>query len=113
VYWVVAPFGLVAITDFRMNVLYSSSALKMVAGIDYSTLKMEATCSSKTSGSLYQTTRRHILEDGVLHGHHCDSLTSELYPLCILHVKEQHVSGHNDLPIDMKCVLRTSCCLSL
>jgi hypothetical protein len=60
--------------------------------------------------SFYQTIRHHIPEDGILRGQRCVSLASQLRPRYILHVKEYHMSEHNDLPIDMKSVLRTAPC---
>jgi hypothetical protein len=42
----------------------------------YSTLKMEAICSSETSVETERTTRRHILEDDTLHKHRCENLKS-------------------------------------
>jgi hypothetical protein len=41
-----------------------------------STLKMEATCSSETSGATQRTTRRPIPEDDTLHNHRCENLKS-------------------------------------
>jgi hypothetical protein len=40
------------------------------AEIIYSTMKMEAICSSETSVVTQQTTRRHIPEDDILHASH-------------------------------------------
>jgi hypothetical protein len=44
--------------------------------LKFSTLKMEAICSSETSVASQQTTRRHIPEDDTLHNHRCESLKS-------------------------------------
>jgi hypothetical protein len=45
--------------------------------LNYSSiLKMEAICSSKTSGTTQRTTRRHIPEDDTLHNHRCENLKS-------------------------------------
>jgi hypothetical protein len=41
-----------------------------------STLKMEATRSSETSGTTLRTTRRHIPEDDTLQNHGCENLKS-------------------------------------
>jgi hypothetical protein len=41
-----------------------------------STLKMEAICSSETSGATQRTTRRHIPEDYTLHNHRSENLKS-------------------------------------
>jgi hypothetical protein len=41
--------------------------LLVLAKIIFSTLKMEAICSSETSVATHQTTRRHIAEDDTLH----------------------------------------------
>jgi hypothetical protein len=50
--------------------------LLVLAEIIYSTLKMEAICSSETSVATQQTTRRHISEDDTLHNHRCENLKS-------------------------------------
>jgi hypothetical protein len=42
----------------------------------YSTLKMEEICSSETSVDFQRTTRRYIPEDGTLHNHLCENLSS-------------------------------------
>jgi hypothetical protein len=42
----------------------------------YSTLKMEAACSSKTSVDFQRTTRRYITEYGTLHNKRCENLKS-------------------------------------
>jgi hypothetical protein len=42
----------------------------------YSTLKMDATCSSETSVDFQQTTRCYIPEDRTLHNHCCENLKS-------------------------------------
>jgi hypothetical protein len=39
----------------------------------YSTMKMEATCSSETSVDFQPTTRRYIPEDRTLHNHRCEN----------------------------------------
>jgi hypothetical protein len=43
---------------------------------DFSTLKMEAICSSKTSVHFTGSTWRHIPDDGILHSHRCENLKS-------------------------------------
>jgi hypothetical protein len=43
---------------------------------NFSALKMEAICFSKTSGDTQRTTRRYISEDGTLHNHRCENLKS-------------------------------------
>jgi hypothetical protein len=49
----------------------------LVGLLDFSsTLKMEALCSSETSGATQRTTRRHIPEDDTLHNHRCENLKS-------------------------------------
>jgi hypothetical protein len=45
---------------------------------DFSTLKMEAIRSSKTSIHT-RSTRRHITEDGILHSHRREKLKSYIY----------------------------------
>jgi hypothetical protein len=42
----------------------------------FSTLKMEAICSSETSVDTQRTTRRYIPEDGTSHNHCCENLKS-------------------------------------
>jgi hypothetical protein len=42
----------------------------------FSTLKMEAICSSETSVETKRTTRRHIPEDYTRHNHRCENLKS-------------------------------------
>jgi hypothetical protein len=50
---------------------------------DFSTLKMEAICSSETS--VHTRSRwRHIQEDGILHSHRCENLKYYLNNLVIL-----------------------------
>jgi hypothetical protein len=48
----------------------------LLAKLIFSTLKMEAICSSETSVATQQTTRRHIPEDDTLHNHRCENLKS-------------------------------------
>jgi hypothetical protein len=50
-----------------------------LAKLIYSTLKMEAICSSETSVDTQRTTRRHIPEDDTLHNHGCENLISYMY----------------------------------
>jgi hypothetical protein len=56
--------------------------LLVLAEIIYSTLKMEAICSSETSVATQQTTRRHIPEDDTLHNHRRENLKSYISVLC-------------------------------
>jgi hypothetical protein len=42
----------------------------------FSTLKMEAICSSETSVDFQRTTQRYIPEDSTLHNHRCENLKS-------------------------------------
>jgi hypothetical protein len=49
---------------------------RFLAQLFFSTLKIEAICSSETSVDTQRTTRRYILEDGTLHNHHCENLKS-------------------------------------
>jgi hypothetical protein len=51
----------------------SAQAVSSLA--DFSTMKMEAICSSETSVHT-RSIRRHIPEDGVLHNHRCENLKS-------------------------------------
>jgi hypothetical protein len=44
----------------------------------FSTLKMEAICSSETSVDVQRTTRRYIPEDSTLHDHRCENLKSNM-----------------------------------
>jgi hypothetical protein len=48
-----------------------------------STLKMEAICSSETSVTNQETTRRHIPEDDTLPNHRCENLKSYSFHLII------------------------------
>jgi hypothetical protein len=47
--------------------------------IIFSTLKMEAICSSETSVETQQTTPRHIPEYDTLHNHRCENLKSYIH----------------------------------
>jgi hypothetical protein len=48
-----------------------------------STLKIEATCSSETSGATQRITGRHIPEHDTLHNHRCENLKSyEIMSVC-------------------------------
>jgi hypothetical protein len=53
-----------------------------LAQLIFSTLKMEAICSSETSVGTQRTTRRHIPEDDTLHNRRCGNLKS--YVFCLL-----------------------------
>jgi hypothetical protein len=46
------------------------------AQVIFSTLKMEAICSSETSADTQRTTRPYIPEDSTLYNHHCENLQS-------------------------------------
>jgi hypothetical protein len=50
----------------------------------YSTLMMEAICSSEGSVDFHRTTRPYISEDRTLHNHSCENLKSTQYPFYIL-----------------------------
>jgi hypothetical protein len=54
-----------------------------LAQIIFSTLKMEATCFSETSADTQRTTRRYIPEDGTLHNHRCENLTSYIIRISV------------------------------
>jgi hypothetical protein len=56
--------------------------LLVLSEIIFSTLKMEAICSSETSVATQQTTRRHIPEDNILHNHRCENLKSCIISSC-------------------------------
>jgi hypothetical protein len=58
----------------------------------FSTMKMEAICSSETSVDFQRTTRRHTPEDSTLHYHRCENLKS--YKLYI-HVFMGHRYDYN------------------
>jgi hypothetical protein len=63
------------------NSLLSMSVEQQVASwflaqLIFSTLKMEAICSSETSVDTQRTTWRYIPEDGILHNHCCENLKS-------------------------------------
>jgi hypothetical protein len=47
----------------------------------YSTLEMEAICSSETSVDFQRATLRYIPEDSALHSHRCENLKSYIVPL--------------------------------
>jgi hypothetical protein len=47
-----------------------------LAQLIFSTLKMEAICSSETSVNTQQTTRHYIPEDATLHNNRCENLKS-------------------------------------
>jgi hypothetical protein len=53
---------------------------------DFSTLKMEAICSSETSVNT-RATQRHILEDNITHSHRCKSLKSYKFNNVLLIIK--------------------------
>jgi hypothetical protein len=55
--------------------LLLDTCLMLVSCIAYSsTLKMEAMCSSETSGYFQRTTHRYIPENRTLHNHSCENL---------------------------------------
>jgi hypothetical protein len=58
-------------TSFRRNI-----SRLFLAEIIFSTLKMEAICSSETSVETQRTTRHDITEYGTLHNHRCVNLKS-------------------------------------
>jgi hypothetical protein len=51
----------------------------------YSTLEMEATCSSETSVTFQRNTRRCITEDKTLHNHRCENLKSYIIAVMFTH----------------------------
>jgi hypothetical protein len=55
--------------------------LLFLAELIFSTLKMEAICSSEMSVDIQRTTRRHIPEDDTLHNHLCENLKSQIIRL--------------------------------
>jgi hypothetical protein len=67
----------------------------VLAEIIFSTLKMEAICSSETSVATQQTTRRHIPEDDTLHKHRCENLKSytKIYFTSQFRVPNFHENG--------------------
>jgi hypothetical protein len=59
------------------NQLCLPSTFTLVSCLAYfSTLKMEATCSSATSVDFQRTARRYIPEDRTLSNHFCENLNS-------------------------------------
>jgi hypothetical protein len=68
-----------------------------LAEVIFSTLKMEAICSSETSVDTQLTTRRYFPEDGTLHNHRCENLKS--------YWKEQHL---RDLSMNGRTALNGS-----
>jgi hypothetical protein len=62
-----------------------ATCFRLVSCLAYSsTLKMDATCSSKTSVDFQRTTRCYISENKTLHKGHCSLIMSLLTFLCIL-----------------------------
>jgi hypothetical protein len=53
---------------------FAASFLLVIFLVYYSTLKMEAMCSSETSVNFYQATRHRIPEDTSVHSHRCENL---------------------------------------
>jgi hypothetical protein len=53
-------------------------ARRFLAALIFSTLKMNAICSSETSVDTQRTTRRYIPEDSTLHNHRCENLKSDI-----------------------------------
>jgi hypothetical protein len=58
---------------------------------DFSTLKMKAIRSSETSVQSTTSTRRHTLEDGILHSHRRENLKSYKNPQLYLHFSQHHI----------------------
>jgi hypothetical protein len=65
---------------------YLPACLLVFAELISSTLKIEVICFSETSVNFQRTTRRYIPEDGTLHNHRCENLTScTVLKLCFGH----------------------------
>jgi hypothetical protein len=62
--------------------------------VDFYTPKMEAIRSSETSGYA-RSTRRHILEDGILHSHRRENLTSYTFRHTLFGAEELILSNEN------------------
>jgi hypothetical protein len=63
--------------DFvQRPVFYDLLSRWFLAKLIFSTLKMEAICSSETSVDTQRTTQRYIPEEGTLHNHRCENLIS-------------------------------------
>jgi hypothetical protein len=63
--------------------------LWFLAELIFSTLKMEAICSSGTSVDTHLTTRRYIPEDCTLYNHRCENLRSSSNVFCSCTVRSQ------------------------
>jgi hypothetical protein len=72
----VGPWATSDVSTKKLAILLATCLLAGFAEMFSSTLKMEAICSSETSVSSQQTTRRHIPEDDTLHNHRCENLKS-------------------------------------
>jgi hypothetical protein len=66
---------------FRRNILPPALTLLSCSAY-FSTLKMEAICSSVTLVDFQWATQRYIPQDSTLHNHHCENLKS--YKICVV-----------------------------
>jgi hypothetical protein len=77
---------------------------RLVSCPAYSTLKMEAMCSSKTSVDFHWTTRRYILKNSTLHNHRYENLKSYILHICQCKLK-LHFSVRNKFWVaDIHCI---------
>jgi hypothetical protein len=67
-----SPLGV----NLRFGGTYRLHLQGILAELIFSTLKMEAICSSETSVDIQWTTRRYIPEDCTLHNNRCENLKS-------------------------------------
>lgn len=63
-------------TELCIWLLHLPPVFTLVSRCAYSTLKTEATCSTKTSADLQWTTLLYIPQDSTLHNHHCENIKS-------------------------------------
>jgi hypothetical protein len=85
VFWDVAPCRFCV--NRRFGGMYCSLHPRAHAGsslVDFSTLKMQAICSSETSVHT-SSTRRHIPQDSILHSHCCENLKSYIVYIYIFY----------------------------
>jgi hypothetical protein len=76
IFWDITPCSPLSQPTFRRNISPPSSTCHLLsrwflAHLMFSTLKMEAICSSETPVDFQRTTRRYIPEDGTLQSKFC------------------------------------------
>jgi hypothetical protein len=60
----------------------STSSYWLLAWFNFSFVKTEAVCSSKTPVNFYSSARLLIPEDSTLHSHYCENLISKIFSCC-------------------------------